>query len=97
MLMDGYILGRDFNEDLLVDGLNVYEPDAVQYCLYTLADASDKVKEILGDCDNKFLVFPFQSGIQFTPYYHILNIRDLLCVINKDDVESLWKGEFNGK
>lgn len=96
MLIDGYILGKDFKDELIVDGFNIYDPDTVQYCFYTLADASNKVKEILGDCSNKLLVFPFQSGIQFTPFYHILNMRDLLCVIDKDDIESLWKGDYNG-
>lgn len=94
MLMDGYILGKDFKDELTVDGFNIYNPDTIQYSFYDLADASDDVKNILGDCSGKFLVFPFQSGIKFMNDYHILNIRDMLCLIDKKDIERLWKGEI---
>lgn len=98
LMLEGFILGKDFKDDILVDGLNIYEPSTVQYCFYTLAECSNDVRETLkinkGEENNKLLIFPFQSGIQFTPNYHILHLRDCLGVIDINDVSKLYKGEY---
>lgn len=98
LMFDGLILGRDLKDEILIDGLNVYEPSTIQYCFYTLTECSDEVRSKLniekGDENNKYLIFPFQSGIQFTPNYHILHIKDCLGVVDKNEFEKLYKGEY---
>lgn len=42
------ILGKDFTGEILVNGINVWNQDAMQFSLYTLVDASENVKKMLG-------------------------------------------------
>lgn len=94
MLMDGYLVCKDFNEEILVDGINMYEPDTTQYCLYTLV--SGNIGELPKDSkDNKYLlIFPFQCGIKFGNGYHFMNIRDCIGYLPYDDIIKAYKGEL---
>lgn len=42
------ILGKDFTGEILVNGVNVWNQDAMQFSLYKLVDASPDIKETLG-------------------------------------------------
>lgn len=94
LTLNGNMLAKDYTGDIIVDGINMYNPDAVQFSLYTLVDAGEDIRDILElkeNDDNMLLIFPFQCGIKFTSGHHILNIRDCLGVINKEDIVKLWK------
>lgn len=94
LTINGNIVAKDYTGDIIVEGINMYNPDAVQFSLYTLVDADEDVRSILGlneNNDNMLLVFPFQCGIKFTSGHHILNVRDCLGVISKENIINLWK------
>lgn len=48
LTINGNILGKDFNDEILVDGINVWNQDAMQFSLYHLVDASADTKDELG-------------------------------------------------
>lgn len=88
------ILARDFNGEINVNGINMYNQDAFQFSLYTLISADDDIKNELNVDDNSLLVFPFQCGIKFAPGYHLLNIRDCIGVTTLDELVKAWEGQL---
>lgn len=48
LTINGNILAKDFNDEILVNGINVWNQDAMQFSLYTLVDASNDIKNELG-------------------------------------------------
>lgn len=48
LTINGNILAKDFNDEILVNDINVWNQDAMQFSLYTLVDASSDIKNELG-------------------------------------------------
>lgn len=88
------ILAKDFKGEINVDGINMYNPDTLQFSLYKLISADEEIYDELNINKNSLLVFPFQCGIKFASGYHILNIRDCLAVTTLEELSKAWKGEL---
>lgn len=96
MLMTDFILCKDYTDEIQVNGINMYEPDTIQYSLYKVVKCSDQVKEMLDIeiGDDKLIIFPFQCGIKFGNGYHLMNIRDCIGALTLSEIEKAYKGEL---
>lgn len=75
---------REFTGEILVDGMNVYNPDVVQFRIY--------VDPHLGD--SSLFIFPITSGLQFFGFYNILNIKDCIGIFTLSDIEEMCKDTY---
>lgn len=77
---------KEFKADVLVDGMNVYSPEVVQFRLYT--DPSDKDEYM-------FYVFPITAGVSLFGDYCVLNNKDCIAVITREAVEAMCNGVYS--
>lgn len=76
---------KEFKDEILVDGVNVYNSEVVQFRLYTDPSVSD---------NSIFYVFPITAGMNLFGDYSVLNIKDCIAVISKEDISSMFNDEF---
>lgn len=77
-------LYKIYNDEILVDGINIYNEDTVQFRLYTIP----------GGAEDNFYVFPITAGLQFFGDYYILNNEDCIGVYSMADIISMCKGDY---
>lgn len=103
MLAEGYLICKDYDGKIEVNGINMYEPNTVQFTLYKWVEGD--LSSIMGDSylntetrekelKNSLLVFPFQCGIKFGNGYHLMHIKDCIGILPIEKITKAYEGEL---
>lgn len=77
---------REFKGELNIDGINIYNPEVVQFRLYKDPSSLD---------DDLYYVFPMTAGMVLFGDFYVLNEKDCVAVVTDSDIVGMFSGDFS--